>query len=206
MARSVSSKQGSCVAATVVVSLLTLFWLSGPGMQKGLAEQRAGRKKPANLSAASAADLAAVLTPTFTDVKYGPHTRNVLDFWLAKSAKPTPAVAFIHGGGFTAGDKSKIRGDRLVQKCLDAGVSFAAINYRYRTDTPIQDVLRDCARAIQFIRWKAAEWNVDKARVASYGGSAGAGTSLWRQEITRGNVFAHRTVLYEGEPYDIADL
>jgi acetyl esterase/lipase len=86
---------------------------------------------------------------------------------------------FIHGGGFTAGDKSKVRGDKIVGQCLDAGVSFAAINYRYRTGTPIQDVLRDCARAIQFIRYQAAEWNVDKTRIASYGGSAGAGTSLW---------------------------
>ncbi len=117
--------------------------------------------------------------PTLTDVHYGPHERNVLDFWKAKPDQPTPVVVFIHGGGFVAGDKSKARGDRLVQQCLDAGVSFAAINYRYRTYTPIQDVLRDCARAIQFIRSKAGEWNVDKSRLASYGGSAGAGTSLW---------------------------
>jgi len=117
--------------------------------------------------------------PTLSDVHYGPHERNVLDFWRAKSDKPTPVVVFIHGGGFVSGDKSKVRGDRIVQQCLDAGVSFAAINYRYRTTAPIQDVLRDCARAVQFVRSKAAEWNVDKTRIASYGGSAGAGTSLW---------------------------
>ena len=28
-------------------------------------------------------------TPTLSDVKYGPHERNVLDFWKAKSPKPT---------------------------------------------------------------------------------------------------------------------
>jgi hypothetical protein len=117
--------------------------------------------------------------PTLADVHYGPHERNVLDFWRAKSDKQTPVVVFIHGGGFKAGDKSKVLEDRIVKQCLDAGVSFAAINYRYRTYTPIQDVLRDCARAIQFIRSKAGDWNVDKTRVASYGGSAGAGTSLW---------------------------
>lgn len=117
--------------------------------------------------------------PTLADVKYGPHERNVLDFWKAKSDQPAPVVVFIHGGGFKAGDKSGVRGDRLLRECLEAGVSFAAINYRFRTTTPLQDVLRDCARAIQFIRSKAGEWNVDKSRVASYGGSAGAGTSLW---------------------------
>ena len=119
------------------------------------------------------------LPPTHANVSYGPHARNVLDFWQAKSATPTPVVVFIHGGGFVAGDKSKVGGAATIQPYLDAGVSFAAINYRYRTTAPIQDVLRDCARAIQFIRIQALAWNLDKTRVASYGGSAGAGTSLW---------------------------
>lgn len=117
--------------------------------------------------------------PTLADVRYGPHERNVLDFWRATSDQPAPLVVFIHGGGFVSGDKSKVRGDRILRQCLEAGVSFAAINYRFRTAAPIQDVLRDCARAIQFLRSRAAEWNIDKSRVASFGGSAGAGTSLW---------------------------
>lgn len=116
--------------------------------------------------------------PTAADVSYGAHERNKLDFWKAASEKPTPLVVFIHGGGFVAGDKSKVN-KKLVQECLDAGVSYAAINYRYRTTAPIQDVLRDCARSIQFLRSKSAEWNIDKTRVAAHGGSAGAGTSLW---------------------------
>ncbi len=117
--------------------------------------------------------------PTFADVKYGPYERNVLDFWQAKSDKPSPVVVFIHGGGFKAGDKSIARKDKILPQCLESGVSFAAINYRYRTTAPIQDVLHDCARAIQFIRSKSGEWNVDKTRLAAYGGSAGAGTSIW---------------------------
>lgn len=129
-------------------------------------------------SGASAADLAKN-PPTFADVAYGPHERNKLDFWKAASDKPAPVIVFIHGGGFVSGDKSKARGDRTLTDALAAKVNFTAINYRYRTGIPLQDVLRDCARAIQFIRSKAGEWNVDKKRIASYGGSAGAGTSLW---------------------------
>jgi acetyl esterase/lipase len=37
----------------------------------------------------------------------------------------------------------------------------------------------DCARALQFTRSKAKEWNLDKTKVALAGGSAGACTSLW---------------------------
>jgi len=150
--------------------------------KKGVAQQpeanaRAKRK-------AKKADQPAIppagLEPTFANVQYGPYERNVLDFWKAKSEKPTPLVVFIHGGGFVAGSKEKaLQTPNVIRRCLDAGVSYAAINYRYRSTAPIQDILRDSARAIQFMRSKASEWNIDKARVAAYGGSAGAGTSLW---------------------------
>ncbi len=131
------------------------------------------------LLASPAFCFAAAPAPTITDVKYGPHERNVLDFWKAESPTPTPVIVYIHGGGFTKGDKSGIRNDRIVQDALDRQISFAAINYRFRDAAPIQDILRDCARAVQFLRFQAGEWNIDKSRVASYGGSAGAGTSLW---------------------------
>jgi len=117
--------------------------------------------------------------PSLIDVAYGPHERNVLDLWQAKSDAPTPLLVFIHGGGFVNGDKRGIRNNSAVKQSLDAGVSFASINYRFRQHAPIQDILRDAARAIQFIRLNAKKWNLDPARIASYGGSAGAGTSLW---------------------------
>jgi acetyl esterase/lipase len=39
--------------------------------------------------------------------------------------------------------------------------------------------LGDAARALQFLRSKAAEWNLDKTRIGATGGSAGACSSLW---------------------------
>ena len=39
--------------------------------------------------------------------------------------------------------------------------------------------LEDAARAVQFLRSKAGEWNIDKTRIAATGGSAGACSSLW---------------------------
>ncbi|MDO8541145.1 MAG: alpha/beta hydrolase [Opitutaceae bacterium] len=117
-------------------------------------------------------------TPTHADVSYGADERNKLDLWIAKSDRPTPLVVFIHGGGFVNGSKA-VASPEMISGCVDAGVSFMAINYRYRTTAPIQDILRDCARSIQFIRSKAKEYNIDPTRVAVYGGSAGAGTSLW---------------------------
>jgi acetyl esterase/lipase len=114
--------------------------------------------------------------PTFENVRYGPHERNVLDFWQAKSAQPTPVLVSIHGGGFLAGDKSVQ--PQLLKGCLDAGISVAAINYRYSTQAIAPAPFQDAARAVQFLRSKK-DWNIDPKRFAATGGSAGAGISLW---------------------------
>lgn len=117
-------------------------------------------------------------TPSHANVQYGPFERNVLDLWQAKSEKPTPLVVFIHGGGFRAGDKSAASAQAL-KAALDGGASFMSISYRFLPKTPVQDILRDCARAVQYVRANAVEFNIDPKRIACFGGSAGAGTSLW---------------------------
>jgi acetyl esterase/lipase len=117
------------------------------------------------------------LPPTQPNVKYGPHERNVLDFWQAESKQPTPVLVSIHGGGFVAGDKSVPA--PLLKDCLAAGISVAAINYRYSTQAIAPAPFQDGARAVQFLRSKAKDWNLDPQRFAATGGSAGAGISLW---------------------------
>ena len=112
-------------------------------------------------------------------MKYGPHERNVLDFWFAKNTNAAaPLIVFIHGGGFVGGDKSKAS-PAALREALDGGAAFMSINYRFREHAPIQDILRDAARAIQFVRANAARFHIDPKRIASFGSSAGAGTSLW---------------------------
>lgn len=115
-------------------------------------------------------------TPTYENVKYGPHERNVLDFWQAKSDQPTPVLVSIHGGGFVAGNKGT---PQLLKECLDSGISVAAINYRYSTQAIAPAPFQDGARAVQFLRSQAKEWNIDSTRFAATGNSAGAGISLW---------------------------
>ncbi len=115
--------------------------------------------------------------PTYKNVKYGPHERNVLDFWQAKSVQPAPVLVSIHGGGFVAGNKSVQ--PQLLKDCLDSGISVAAISYRYSTQAIAPAPFQDGARAVQFLRSQAKDWNIDPKRFAATGGSAGAGISLW---------------------------
>ena len=125
-------------------------------------------------------------TPTVADYAYAKdHERQRFDFWQAKSDKPTPVVLLIHGGGWMNGDKTSY-GGTTIQPYLDQGISVAAINYRFilqameqKVEPPVKAPLHDAARALQTIRSKAKEWNIDPKRIGATGGSAGACTSLW---------------------------
>ncbi len=116
--------------------------------------------------------------PDCADFAYGPHERNILDLWKAKSDKPTPLVIFIHGGGFRGGSKDNLDG-RFLDLALKAGISVASINYRLSQHAPFPGPMLDGARAVQFLRTKVKEWNLDPKRIAAMGSSAGAGISLW---------------------------
>lgn len=123
--------------------------------------------------------------PTHANVPYGPHARQVLDVWLAPSAAraPTPVLFNIHGGGWVNGDKANVG---HLDRYLPAGISVVSINYRLVTQAieagvkpPVQWSLGDAARALQFVRSRAREWNLDPARIIATGGSAGACSSLY---------------------------
>ena len=120
-------------------------------------------------------------TADYVNETYGHHQRNKFDIWLAKSDKPTPLVIYIHGGGFGSGDKSKFYKSKELVKFLEKGISVATINYRFQKHKPygILASLNDSKRCLQFIRYHADKYNIDKSRIGIYGSSAGAGTSLW---------------------------
>ncbi len=128
------------------------------------------------------------LAPTFADVPYGKHQRNKLDFWQAKSETPTPVIMILHGGGWIAGSKGNVsRSPRFpnLRVILGEGISVVAINYRLigkHTEgvmPPVKGPLHDAARALQFVRSMAREWNINKERIGAYGNSAGGCSSLW---------------------------
>ncbi|MEI6713135.1 MAG: alpha/beta hydrolase fold domain-containing protein [Verrucomicrobiota bacterium] len=117
-------------------------------------------------------------------VAYGPHPLQGIYFWRAKSDRPTPLLFYVHGGGWGGGDRSVVRS--LLKEALDAGISVASVEYRKIKDStadglvpPVKGPMYDSARALQFCRSKAKEWNLDKTKIAAVGGSAGACTSLW---------------------------
>ena len=127
---------------------------------------------------------ASIPKATLTGIRYGKHERHVLDFWKASSDSPTPLVFVIHGGGWRGGSKELLHRYVDTADLLKAGISVVAINYRLvgqaqDVQPPVKAPLYDAARALQFVRNKADEWNIDKTRIGAAGESAGACSSLW---------------------------
>lgn len=116
---------------------------------------------------------APIPTRTYEDVSYGDHPNQVIDFWKADVVGPAPLVIYIHGGGFTGGSHKKVSGNK-IQRYLKAGIHHASVEYRLMKHARLPAAHEDAVRAIQFIRSKADDWGIDKARIAAYGGSAGA--------------------------------
>lgn len=125
---------------------------------------------------------AEIVPPTHADVAYGPHERHRFDLWIpGKSADgddlPFPVLLYIHGGGFVSGDKSGFDPTRY----LELGIACASNNYRFVDGETVlsPQPMEDCARALQTLRHRASEWNLDPGRFALTGNSAGAVASMW---------------------------
>jgi acetyl esterase/lipase len=117
--------------------------------------------------------------PDIADGKYGPFPSNTFDLWKATSSKPTPLVVYIHGGGLARGDKSALSANQL-KAMLDSGMTVMSINYRLTLEGAVYPQhYMDSARAIQYARFHAKDFNIDPKLVAATGSSAGGMTSLW---------------------------
>jgi acetyl esterase/lipase len=127
---------------------------------------------------AAAQERPQVPAPDHADVKYGPHERNVLDLWQAKTPGRHPLVIYYHGGGFRAGDKRTIN-VKFLDNLLRSGISVAAVNYRLTNVALYPAQMLDGARALQFLRLHAKQYKLDGKRVGAFGSSAGSGISQW---------------------------
>jgi acetyl esterase len=155
----------SCVATVLLAGLL----MSAPGDSLAADPPAKPKTPPPTYK----------VTPTHQDVRYGRYDRNLLDVYRAESDSPTPVLINFHGGAWMVGDKSGFD----PTSYLAEGISVVSANYRFIAGTPdaapYPAPMNDCARAVQFVRSQAKEWNIDPNRVALTGGSAGAVIDMW---------------------------
>lgn len=116
----------------------------------------------------------------FTNVSYGSKALEKMDVYLAPSAVPTPVVVEFHPGGWSGGSKSDfIKYGGAIERIYQKGISVISVNYPLAPADLYPSQNLSCQRAIQFIRSKSAQWNIDKTRIGAVGRSAGAHLAMW---------------------------
>ncbi|TAF20303.1 MAG: alpha/beta hydrolase [Verrucomicrobia bacterium] len=92
-----------------------------------------------------------------------------------------PGVLFIHGGGFTAGDKAEFRSASVSADLARAGYVVVSCNYILGPkDKPgvWPRNIADCRDAVRWMRTNAEALGLDPDRIAVAGGSAGGYLAL----------------------------
>ena len=91
-----------------------------------------------------------------------------------------PAIVWVHGGGFRAGDKAAQAGNATT--FAKRGYVTVSINYRLRDGDlgqAIADAQHDAQAAVRWLRRYADQYRIDRDRIAIGGTSAGAITALY---------------------------
>lgn len=109
------------------------------------------------------------------DIAYGNHPRQRLDmYWPSIGGSNYPVIVFIHGGSLTSGDKQDEDYGSVFKPFVDAGFAFAALNYRFLSDSVWPAQARDCAAGISWVRQAVAKRDSGAHPMFLIGHSSGA--------------------------------
>jgi acetyl esterase/lipase len=108
-----------------------------------------------------------------SDEAYGPHDRQRMDLYLSRDVERLGSrdftIVFLHGGGFSFGDKAD--NQRYIQPFLQKGLNVVNVNYRIGEGIPL--ATEDLTLALNHLRRDAGERGLRLDRVVAGGFSAG---------------------------------
>jgi triacylglycerol lipase len=111
------------------------------------------------------------------DIAYGSDPLQKLDVFTPDGAKgkALPVLLFVHGGGFTRGDKhGEFYPDNITLWAAKNGMVGVNIDYRLSPGAPWPGGAKDLASAIAWTRANIARYGGDPDRIVLFGHSAGA--------------------------------
>ncbi len=105
-----------------------------------------------------------------TEMSFGSDPAQSFDLWTSVKGGKAPLVVFIHGGGWSIGDKRSGLGEKHTH-FTGIGYAFASLNYRLVPKvTPVEQA-QDVAAALALLRKQPG---IDPDRIVIMGHSAGA--------------------------------
>jgi arylformamidase len=174
---------GLALAAVITAAVAGCGGTDGPGalQPKGSSTRTA----PSGAGATTATTVAGCTTPAAapTTVAYeqvpgvDPDLVSVDVYALPEGCPPAPVVFWVHGGGWSKGDKANESTTTKAEWAAANGWVLVAVNYRL--STPDSGVVwpthgRDVAAAVTYTLDHAQQFGIDPAHVALMGHSAGA--------------------------------
>lgn len=118
-----------------------------------------------------AAMRAGPLPAGWREARFGSDPRQSLDWVLPADVKgKVPVLLFIHGGGWSIGDKRMAVADKAAHFTAK-GWAFASTNYRLVPQATVEQQAADVAAAVALLRQQSG---VDPDRIVLMGHSAGA--------------------------------
>jgi hypothetical protein len=110
------------------------------------------------------------------DLAYGGHERQRLDVHTSGEEAGAPVLVFVHGGGFTGGNKH-VPGtpmyDHVGAWAVRNGWVGVTITYRLAPEHTWPSGAQDVAAAVQWVRDNIAAYGGDRSRIVVAGHSAG---------------------------------
>ena len=112
------------------------------------------------------------------DIAYGPAERNLLDVFVADGTNgPCPVLVFVHGGGFTGGNKATPGSpfyDNVPLWAARNGLLGVNMTYRLAPQHPWPAGPEDVGAALRWVAGNISKYGGDPARIVLFGHSAGA--------------------------------
>ena len=101
------------------------------------------------------------------------HLKMDVYYPLKVTNRPAPVVVDIHGGSWSAGDKTKSETMGDIPELLKHGYLVVAVNYRLAPEYKFPAQIQDVKCAVRYLRAQSAKYDIDPNRIGALGCSAG---------------------------------
>ncbi|MGI6229943.1 MAG: alpha/beta hydrolase [Tractidigestivibacter sp.] len=102
----------------------------------------------------------------------GTHKIDVFTYWAESAKGAVPAIVFLHGGGFTAGNE-RIYHNQMRFLAEQSGAVVVFPEYRLAPESPFPAAIEDCVATVEWTYNNAAELGIDPTKIMVAGDSAG---------------------------------